>query len=67
MKIFLKINKVEKLSASKLLERSKTVTHLRNVNMDTSLSGTIRHLIEKDGELTIGAPGKADIGLNGIG
>ena len=53
--------------ASKVLERSKTVTHLRNVNMDTSLSGSIRYLIEKDGALTIGAPGKADIGLNGIG
>jgi hypothetical protein len=35
--------------------------------MDPTLSGTIRHLIDKEGSKTIGLSGKADIGLNGIG
>ena len=35
--------------------------------MDPTLSGTIRHILDKEGNKTIGLPDKADITLNGIG
>jgi hypothetical protein len=59
--------KTENLSVFKTVEQSKTIPHLRNVNMDSTLSGMIRHLLDKEGEITIGKPGNADIGLNGLG
>lgn len=34
--------------------------------MDPSLSRTVFHLIEGEGDKTIGAPGKSDISLRGI-
>ena len=59
--------KTENLSVSKTVELSKSIPHLRNVNMDSTLSGMIRHLLDKEGDITIGKPGSADIGLNGLG
>jgi hypothetical protein len=48
------------------MDQSKTIPHLRNVNMDPSLCGTIRHIIDKN-ELTIGSVGNVNIGLSGLG
>jgi hypothetical protein len=53
-------------SASKVIEKSKTVPHLRNVNMDSTLSGMIRFLLEGDGVKNIGSDPKSEIVLNGI-
>ncbi len=50
-----------------LLEKAKTIPHLSNLNMDPSLCGTLKLLLEGDGKKTIGVPKKADIGLFGIG
>jgi len=53
---------------NKKLEKAKTTPHLRNVNMDPTLNGTIRHLIEGDGTKVIGLAAKgAVIPLSGIG
>lgn len=52
---------------NELLQKAKNTPHLTNLNMDPSLSMTIKVLIEKEGKTTIGAPNKADIGLYGIG
>lgn len=49
-----------------LLEKAKTTPHLTNLNMDPSLCGTIKVLLE-EGNKTIGVPGKSDIALHGIG
>lgn len=50
-----------------ILEKAKTIPHLTNINMDPSLSGSIKLLLEGEGKKTIGLKGKADIGLMGIG
>lgn len=53
---------------NKKLEKAKTTPHLRNVNMDPTLNGTIRHLIEGEGTKVVGLAAKgAAIPLNGIG
>ena len=69
--IFFKIyfnSKSESVARAELLEKAKTVPHLTNINMDPSLSGTIKLLLEGDEiKKTIGVPKKADIGLYGIG
>ena len=52
---------------SQILEKAKKVSHLSNLNMDPTLSGTIKILIEGEGKKTIGLPGKSDISLNGLG
>jgi len=49
-----------------VIEKSKTVPHLRNVNMDSTLSGMIRFLLEGDGVKNIGSDPKSEIVLNGI-
>lgn len=51
---------------SQILEKAKKVPHLTNINMDPSLSGTIKLLLEGEGQKSIGLPG-SDIALNGIG
>ena len=43
---------------SQILEKAKKVSHLSNLNMDPTLSGTIKILIEGEGKKTIGLPGK---------
>ena len=48
------------------MEQSKLIPHLRNVNMDPSLCGTIRYILNRT-DMTIGSPGNADIGLSGLG
>lgn len=59
---------MENMNQSKILEKAKTTPHLRNVNMDPSLSGTVKLLLEGEGTKIIGQKGsKADIQLNGIG
>jgi hypothetical protein len=52
---------------SKILEKAKTTPHLTNINMDPSLSGSIKILLEGEGRKIIGLPGKSDINLIGIG
>lgn len=52
---------------SKSLEKAKTVPHLSNVNMDPTLTGTIKLLLEGDGQKKLAPPGKGDIRLNGLG
>ena len=49
-----------------ILEKAKKLPHFTNINMDPSLSKTIKLLLEGDGKKVIGAPGKADIALNGV-
>ncbi|CAF0775133.1 unnamed protein product [Brachionus calyciflorus] len=50
-----------------IMEKAKKTPHLSNINMDPSLSGTIKLLLEGEGKKTIGLPGNSDISLNGIG
>lgn len=51
-----------------LLAKAKTTPHLTNLNMDPSLCGTLKLLLEGDkGKKTIGSPKTSDIGLYGIG
>jgi len=50
-----------------LLQKAKTTPHLSNINMDPTLSGSIKLLLEGDGVKKIGMPGKSDIPLNGLG
>ncbi len=50
-----------------ILEKAKKIAHLTNINMDPSLSKTIKLLLEGDGNKVIGLPGKSDIGLAGLG
>lgn len=52
--------------ASKVIEKSKTIPHLRNVNMDSTLSGMIRFLLEGDGVKNIGSEPKSEVPLTGI-
>jgi hypothetical protein len=49
------------------LEKAKTVPHLRNINMDPSLCGTVKILLEGEGTKIFGLPGKAEIGIKGFG
>ena len=51
---------------SEAVEKSKTIPHLRNVNMDSMLSGTIRFLLDAEGVKTIGTDPKSNIVLGGI-
>lgn len=55
------------MGASKINEQCKTTPHLRNVNIDPQLSGTVRHLLEGQGVEIIGSTDKADIKVLGIG
>ena len=57
----------KKNDREELLEKAKTIPHLSNLNMDPSLSGTLKLLLEGNGTKTVGVPKKADIGLFGIG
>lgn len=57
----------DKSEHSKIMEKAKKTPHLSNINMDPSLSGTIKLLLEGDGQKKIGLPGQSDIKLNGIG
>ena len=52
---------------SKALEKAKTIPHLSNVNMDPTLTGTIKLILEGEGQKTLAPPGKGDIPLNGLG
>ena len=49
------------------MEKAKTVPHLRNINMDPQLCGTVKILLEGEGTKIVGLPGKSDIGLKGFG
>ena len=51
----------------RVIELAKKIPHLSNVNMDSSLSGKIKLLLEGDGEKKLAPPGKGDIPLNGLG
>lgn len=66
-----KINKnvfqSNELISYKIKQKSKTVPHLSNINMDPSLCHTIKILLEGSGKKKVGTPGKADIALNGVG
>lgn len=52
---------------SKVFEKAKKIPHLSNVNMDPSLTGKIKLLLEGDGSKRLAPPGKGDIPLNGLG
>ena len=54
------------LASTKIIKKSKTMPHLRNVNMDSMLSGKIRHLLDGEGVKKIGSDPKSDIVLGGI-
>lgn len=49
------------------MEKAKKLPHLSNINMDPSLSHTIKIILEGEGQKKIGVPGKSDIALNGLG
>lgn len=55
------------LERTKIVEKSKTMPSLKNINMDPQLSGTIIILLESQGVVKIGKQGKAYIGLSGVG
>ena len=59
------MNKID--SRTVVLEKAKKISHLSNLNMDPTLSGTIKILIEGEGKKTIGLPGKSNISLIGLG
>ena len=48
-------------------EKAKKIPHLTNVNMDPSLNGTIKLVLEGEGQKKLAPPGKGDITLNGLG
>jgi kinesin family member 1 len=50
-----------------LNKKAQTIPHLTNINMDPSLSKTIKLILEGDGKKTIGIPGKSDISFKGVG
>ncbi len=50
-----------------LLQKAKTNPHLTNINMDPSLSGSIKLILEGEGVKKIGVAGKSDIPLSGLG
>ena len=66
LKIQFKTNK-DTSDRSAILDKAKKIAHLTNINMDPSLSKTIKLLLEGDGSKVIGLPGKSDIGLAGLG
>lgn len=55
------------MDLSKSMEKAKTTPHLSNVNMDPTLTGTIKLILEGEGVKTLAPPGKGDIPLNGLG
>ena len=55
------------LQSCKIKEKAKTTPHLSNINMDPTLSHTVKILLEGQGKKTVGVPGKSDIVLNGLG
>ncbi|CAF0775063.1 unnamed protein product [Brachionus calyciflorus] len=57
----------ENLRSTKIHEQAKTIPHLRNVNMDPSLSGTIIYLIEGEGLKKVGSGADSQVKLKGIG
>ena len=52
---------------TKNLEKAKRFPHLSNVNMDPTLTGTIKLILEGDGQKKLAPPGKGDLPLNGLG
>jgi hypothetical protein len=53
---------------SQISEKAKKLPHLSNINMDPSLSNTVKIIFEGDGQKKIGAPGKnSEITLYGLG
>lgn len=60
-------SKTGDFETSKILEKAKKIPHLRNINMDPGLCGTIKILLEGEGTKIVGVPGKSDIGLKGFG
>jgi hypothetical protein len=58
---------MEGMEQSKIYEKAKTTTHLRNINMDPTLSGKVKILLEGEGTKVIGLPGKSDIPMSGLG
>ena len=60
---------IQNVDSEKFLlnEKAKKVPHLSNINMDPSLSHTVKILFENDGQKKIGVQGKADIVLYGLG
>jgi kinesin family member 1 len=51
---------------SELLEKAKKIPHLSNINMDPALTGTIKYLLEGEGQKKIGFVG-CDILMKGVG
>lgn len=52
--------------SNKHIEKAKTVPHIRNVNMDPTLSGTIFHFFDGQGPKKIGSAPDSDIILKAI-
>lgn len=63
----LNLKKTGNLERTKIIEKSKTVPHIKNVNIDPSLSGAIIFLLEGEGPKTIGLAANSNIKLNGVG
>ena len=56
----------QKLSEKEMInKKADKIPHLSNVNMDPSLSKTIKFILEGDKRKTIGIVGKSDISLKG--
>jgi len=55
------------LQSCKIKEKAKTLPHFSNINMDPTLSHTVKIVLEGQGKKTLGVPGKSDIPLNGLG
>lgn len=51
---------------SEILEKAKKIPHLSNINMDPSLTGTIKYLLEGEGQKKIGFV-NCDIIMKGVG
>lgn len=48
-------------------EKAKRIAHLSNVNMDPSLTGTIKLILEGNRQMRLAPPGKGELPLNGLG
>ena len=56
------------MGRSKIHEQAASIAHLRNINMDPALSGTVIFLLGGEGVKKIGRPDKSpEIALKGVG
>ena len=61
-------SQIQSVDSEKFLlnEKAKKTPHLSNINMDPSLSHSIKIIFDSEGQKKIGVQGKADIVLYGL-